>query len=490
MIPFLCISFPSMLQSFTSTGDTLDAVGLGFLAYELANPSDPADDELIIRAVNEHASLLTGLDFDNLIGASINEKLPSVRAAGLSPIYARVARSGVSETIEQVRLTIEPMAGQIFRVKVLGLAPNIGGLVFDNITERVLAAERIRFQSRLLDAVEQVVIATDAEGRVTYWNPAAERLFRVPAEQAVGAIIWEISLTPEQSRRLTESVLRGEKIAGSFTTQVRGGETIVVQVTASPFRGPQDEVAGMVLVAVDVTARVHAEETVRENERRMRALVKALPDAVLRLSRAGIVIEASRPLDGISYPNPVGTDVRIAAMEFLSPAHGAAIHAALDRALAGKSVQTVEFDITHAGATHHLEARLVADGEDDIVAILRNVTQRRRMELQLLASRNDLEWRVQARTAELRQVNEALRTLIDGSPFAIASCDAEGRLRSWNRAAERMFGYTAAEVMGLVVPILPEAEQEAFLERVRKLLDDPAEQIDVLDRVYRHKNGS
>ena len=37
--------------------------------------------------------------------------------------------------------------------------------------------EQLRFQARLLDAVGQSVVATDLEGKVTYWNGAAQELY-------------------------------------------------------------------------------------------------------------------------------------------------------------------------------------------------------------------------------------------------------------------------------------------------------------------------
>src|SRR5439155_4667675 len=42
--------------------------------------------------------------------------------------------------------------------------------------DRDRAEQRIRFQARLLEVVQNAVVATDAAGRVTYWNPASEQL--------------------------------------------------------------------------------------------------------------------------------------------------------------------------------------------------------------------------------------------------------------------------------------------------------------------------
>src|SRR5215211_2433487 len=58
--------------------------------------------------------------------------------------------------------------------------------------------ESVRFQSLLLDAVGQAVIATDQQGKIVYWNRAAEELYGWSAEEAAGRSVLEVAL-PEQT---------------------------------------------------------------------------------------------------------------------------------------------------------------------------------------------------------------------------------------------------------------------------------------------------
>ena len=62
------------------------------------------------------------------------------------------------------------------------------------------------------------------------------------------------------------------------------------------------------------------------------------------------------------------------------------------------------------------------------------------------------------------------RTVIECAADAIVAFSTDQTVMLWNPAAERMFGWTAAEVTGLEPPIIPEelkAEHNAVLERVR-----------------------
>src|SRR5437764_10480698 len=82
-----------------------------------------------------------------------------------------------------------------------------------------------------------------------------------------------------------------------------------------------------------------------------------------------------------------------------------------------------------------------------------------------------------------------LAAIVDSSDDAIVGKDLEGIVTSWNRAAERMFGYTASEIIGksirTIIPQDRQAEEDEVLSRIRRGV--PVEHFDTLRR---HKNGT
>lgn len=94
-----------------------------------------------------------------------------------------------------------------------------------------------------------------------------------------------------------------------------------------------------------------------------------------------------------------------------------------------------------------------------------------------------LEERVERRTAELAaevaerkraeeqlaEINQQLQAIIDASPLAIARIDLEGRVQSWNRAAEEMTGYKAEEVLGRTINEVDETEPALTPERMEAI---------------------
>ena len=79
--------------------------------------------------------------------------------------------------------------------------------------------------------------------------------------------------------------------------------------------------------------------------------------------------------------------------------------------------------------------------------------------------------------------------MVEGSDDAIASKTLDGIVTSWNSAAERLFGYTAGEMIGQPIAILSapvrEAEMQMILEQIRR-----GERVGSIDTVRRRKDGS
>ncbi len=93
----------------------------------------------------------------------------------------------------------------------------------------------------------------------------------------------------------------------------------------------------------------------------------------------------------------------------------------------------------------------------------------------------------QSREAQ-QETAQTLQALIQASPLPIMTLDTDGHVRIWNPAAERLFGWSAEEVLNGPEPMIPEeAEAECAARRARVL---QGETITGAEARYRKKDGS
>jgi PAS domain S-box-containing protein len=105
-----------------------------------------------------------------------------------------------------------------------------------------------------------------------------------------------------------------------------------------------------------------------------------------------------------------------------------------------------------------------------------------------LALENErLQAELRARLDQLRENEERLRALIDASPLAIVEVDRTGHVTFWNRAAERLYGWTSEEVIGEEISFIPRQKEGEVDELRARMLRGQA--IDV-ETTRLRKDGS
>src|SRR5262249_4863262 len=91
--------------------------------------------------------------------------------------------------------------------------------------------------------------------------------------------------------------------------------------------------------------------------------------------------------------------------------------------------------------------------------------------------------------SERERARKLLAAIVESSDDAIVSKDLTGRILSWNPAAERLFGYSAEEVIGQSVRLLlpPERADDFFsiLDRIRR-----GERVEHYETLRRRKDGT
>jgi PAS domain S-box-containing protein len=222
--------------------------------------------------VNPAFEVLTGLK--GVVGKKVSEVVPGEADPGLIERYERVARLGTAERFE----TYVKSLGQWFDISVYSPARGDFIAVFDVITDRKRAEEMLRgtlqrFYS-VLSSIFWPILLVAPDERVEFANPAFCEEYRVreSPDELVGlgasemaAKMKEVYLRPEEATaRVMEIIRRGQPVKGEEVV-LRDGRTFLRDFVPLNVSG---EPGGRLWLSYDITGRKHAEEALREEDRR------------------------------------------------------------------------------------------------------------------------------------------------------------------------------------------------------------------------------
>jgi len=139
--------------------------------------------------------------------------------------------------------------------------------VFRDVTESKKIFEKNRFQSRLLSSVGQAIIATDTNGKIIYWNDAAEQLYGWQEAEVLGRSI--VDVTPaepsqEQAAKIMKRLTAGEYWSGEFLAKRRDGTFFPAIVTNAPITNDKGELIGTIGVSTDISEQKWMQEIFNE----------------------------------------------------------------------------------------------------------------------------------------------------------------------------------------------------------------------------------
>lgn len=145
------------------------------------------------------------------------------------------------------------------------------------------AAQRL---AALVRHSPDAIFATDRRGRITAWNPGAERLYGWPAQDAIGGPVERIV---PQDREGEAAALRRRVFSGGTIEELeterrrRDGTTVLVSIAMAALRDPRGQVIGITEIARDVTDRARNEAM----RARHAALVEHSADAIVAVDLEG-----------------------------------------------------------------------------------------------------------------------------------------------------------------------------------------------------------
>jgi PAS domain S-box-containing protein len=406
----------------------------------------------IITSWNHAAQRMFGYSREEMVGKSVGPLIPEDRVGEAEAVMAQVSAGQPVEELETIGIREN---GTLFPISltVSPIQDENGGVVGASVICRdVSEVKRVAQYARgLIEADPDPLGMVSPEGTIIDVNEATVQATGVPRDQLIGTDFSQYFTDPDTARQgVQQAFTKGSLTDGVLTVRHRDGTLTDYLCNAVIYRDISGEVLGVLTSARDMTKHKEAFEAAQ----RIAAIVESSDDAIIGKTPDGIITSwnpASERLYGYSRAEIVGKSV-----ELLCPKDRIGeLKAILARVKAGEHVKQFE------------TIRVRKDGTVFPVSLT-------------VSPIRDIDRRVVGASATSHDVTEQRQTLVvaqrlaqivQDADDAIISGSLDGLITSWNPAAERMYGYSAAEVVGkpakFLTPKDRKQEIKAVLEKIK-----------------------
>ncbi len=318
------------------------------------------------------------------------------------------------------------------------------------------------------------------EGIVVEANHTALTFVGLRKQDIIGRPFWQMQWWDDPSgidqqiqeafvQRLFRGIAaaaKGEFVRYEANVLGRGGIVVTLDIALTPHHDQTGQVVLLVFEGREITAFKQAQSELQESAARNKALLAAIPDLILRLTRSGIYVDCKTAREDF-LAIPINDCIGKHLHQVLPQQVAGLIWHHIELAFLSNQIQLIEFQLWLKGKSHDFEARIVKSGDDEVVAIVQDVTERVQARTALEQINQALEVRVEERTAALRESNHILRAeIVDrkkaevqrreseerfrqavvNAPFPIMIHAADGEIVQINQAWTELTGYTHDEI--------------------------------------------
>ena len=413
--------------------------------------------EGVITSWNPAAERMYGYSGVEMIGKYAGLLIPDGRAGEMQANLGAVRGGQAAQRLETIRVhkdgTEVPVSITVAPIHDEDGAVVGASAVHRDVTEQRKTFEVFQRMAAIVESSEDAIIGETLEGVITSWNPAAARMFGYSSEEIIGKSVG--LLVPENQAGEAKAVVAmlsvGHHVEHFEIFNVRKDGTVFpISITVSPIRDPAGAVVGASVICRDVTQQREALAATQ----RMASIVEFSGEAIFGRTLDGIITSwnpAAERMYRYSSEEIVGKSINILIPEDRT----GELEAILAKISAGQPVEHLETTRVRKDGTAFPVSLSVSpiNGADGAVVgasvISRDLTEQKRA----LA------------------VAQHMAAIVESSDDAIISGSPEGIILSWNPAAERMYGYSSAEIIGKPADFLTPADRtteiEAVLEQIK-----------------------
>jgi PAS domain S-box-containing protein len=316
----------------------------------------------------------------------------------------------------------------------------------------------------LLAHMMDAFVYVEMDGRIVNHNRPFLDMLGYSADE-LGNLTYN-GLTPEKWHAMEAEIIARQVLVRGYSDiyekeyRRRDGTIFPVELRTMLETGRGGKPVGMWAIVRDISGRKRADEALREGEQRLRAIIDAAPFGAHLYQRGEdnrlVFLGANRSADrilGVDHRDFVGKTIEEAFPNLLATEVPEAYRRV---AATGENFSVDQVDYDEGSIRGAFEVHAVQTGPNRMVAFFRDITERKRAEVAL-------------RESEERFRDQA--SLLDLAHDAILVRDLDDRVRYWNRGAERLYGWPAAEMIGESTRERLHCDPHAFDDAKRMLLE-------------------
>lgn len=310
-------------------------------------------------------------------------------------------------------------------------------LTFTDLTQLKAREDYLQFYTTVLDNVRDSIIVTDLDGKVTYWNNAAEHIFGWSSKEMVGNSVERLypdGATNTLQADLSE-ILMGKPHVAEAPYRRKDGAPVWINIVTTVFRDNDGNTSGFIGVSRDISKQREAEEALQAGRNRLEILTDNLPVMIAHVDRELKYLYVNKPLAawfGKTKKQIIGRKldevISEEAMQYSLP------H--IKQALAGK-ISSMEFETRQpkSGLQSALSMTFLPDFDSKgecqaYYALIQDITAERKAQ------------------RSLEESEEKYRGLIESSPFGVALYSRE-KIQYANEALCEILGQKQENVEAL-----------------------------------------
>jgi PAS domain S-box-containing protein len=264
----------------------------------------------------------------------------------------------------------------------------------DDITERRAMEQALRRSERMyrtiVDSAHEGIWTIDREGVTTYVNSRMAAMLGYEPSEMLNRPGIDFVPTELRDDALALRERHQQGIAEHFDFRLahKDGSELWVSVASSPILDEEGLVTGAAYLVADISERKATEMALRASDNRVRALLDANPDLIVRVAGDGRYLDVHTNDNRVKQllPLPPREFIGRTVTEVFGEEFARQHEHYRQRALATGRLQRWEYVRNVNDKSHYIEARFVKSAEDEVVVTARDITDRVQLEREVISS--------------------------------------------------------------------------------------------------------